>query len=241
MDNLISSALGTAIAEFTTLPICTLKTRYQSSDSKDMFQLARRMVKNEGLKAFYNASIPSITSQVFTTSSRWYLYNFAIDEYKKKYGNPQIYNNILFSVGANVSISLVTHPLDFIKIHLQNKEPVKFRNIYRGYSKTLSKYAVGGATFFPIYTSLNDSLRNPILASFMTSIISVLILHPIDYLKVRHIGDRLLYHGFNIASYYKGLGLNLMRTVPHFTITMSLTEYFKFKIPVMREQYNNNK
>ena len=63
--------------------------------------------------------------------------------------------------------------------------------------------------------------ENAISASFMSAIISTTIMHPIDYLKTRHIYGLPLYSGFNPFNYYKGLALNLARIVPHFVITMT--------------------
>jgi len=52
-------------------------------------------------------------------------------------------------------------------------------------------------------------------------------MHPVDYLKTRHMAGLNLYSGWNPLIYYRGLSINLMRIVPHFMITMGVIEWMK--------------
>jgi hypothetical protein len=138
---------------------------------------------------------------------------------------------------SGIASSVITHPFDAIKIHLQmgtSFVPEIRRHgyliMYRGYSKTFSKVCVGSSLFFPIYDHSKMYFGNNFLASITSSVISTFIMHPIDYLKTRHIYGLPLYQGWNPLIYYKGLLLNMARIVPNFVIIMTSIEYFKKKI-----------
>ena len=110
------------------------------------------------------------------------------------------------------------------------------RAYYRGYSKTLSKITVASSLFFPLYEHLRQdhSLSAPV-ASMATATISTLIMQPLDYAKTRQIYG--LPHSLTgqgpvvwLRSYYKGVGLNCARVIPHFTIVMVLIDFGEQKM-----------
>jgi len=55
-------------------------------------------------------------------------------------------------------------------------------------------------------------------------------MHPVDYLKTRHMAGLKLYDGWDPRVYYRGLSINLLRIVPHFVVTMVVIEKLKEKI-----------
>jgi len=228
LNNLYASLTATAIAEIITLPICTLKTNLQNSNQTSIKKLSLDIYKKHGLKFFYNASFPAIMGQMISTSSKYTIYKFLTTNEKNPIKNKFV-NGMIGGIGS----SLITHPLDVVKIHMQMK--YNFMNIlrneglkifYRGYSKTFTKITISSSCFFPIYDTINEKIKNPVIASTLSGFISAIIMHPADYLKTRHISGKPLYQGLNPMIYYKGLSLNLLRIVPHFMITMSLIEYF---------------
>ncbi|AGF84956.1 carrier protein [Moumouvirus goulette] len=221
----VNSAIATGFAEIMTLPICTFKTNYQNG-STTMNQCLQNIYKNGGIKAFYRASLPAITSQIFSTSSKYFLYRyFEVCDFTYS-------NKILNGICAGVLTSLMTHPIDTIKIHLQmNTSFTKELKIhgpkifYRGYSKSFGKTIVSSSLFFPLYDKLHDKFKNAIVASMCSAIISTTLMQPLDYLKTRHIYGLSLYQGLNPKYYYKGLTLNLARVVPHFMIVMTTIDF----------------
>ena len=241
IENIVNSAVGTTIAEVVTLPICTIKTNYQNSSEKSIITVVKNLYKNGGISSFYRASPAAISSQVFSTSSKYVLYRYLEDK------NIQYSNKVLNGMASGIISSLVTHPVDFVKIHWQMKTPVVpelkkngISILYRGYSKTFGKVCVGSSMFLPLYDYTNEKINNPFYASLTSSIISTTIIHPLDYLKTRQIYSMPLYSnnsdGYtsilkivyaNIKQSYKGLSLNLMRIVPHFTILMTTIEFLK--------------
>lgn len=100
-----------------------------------------------------------------------------------------------------------------------------FKLLYRGYSKSFSKTCIGSSLFFPVYDYANNKFNSPLYASLFSAVISTLIIHPVDYLKTRHVYGLPIYQGWHPSIYYKGLSLNLMRIVPHFMIVMTTIDY----------------
>ena len=232
LNNFYSSLIGTGIAEIITLPICTLKTNFQNSNHQSIKELTKKIYLKHGIKAFYNASFPAIAGQMISTSTKYTIYKYLTSNEK----NP-IKNRFVNGMIGGITSSLMTHPLDVIKVHLQmnynfTSELKKegFKLFYRGYSKTFTKIAISSSCFFPIYDTIFDKIHNPLISSTVSGFISAIIMHPVDYLKTRHMSGKPLYQGYNPLVYYKGLTLNLLRIVPHFIITMTIIEYLKEKL-----------
>jgi hypothetical protein len=121
---------------------------------------------------------------------------------------------------SGIITSLITHPIDYLKVHKQMFAQHDY-NFYRGYSKTFLKIGIGSSMFFP----LNDMFKkryDVFTASLLSAVISTLVMHPFDYMKTRQIYNLPFYQGLNIFKYYKGLSINLLRIVPHFCIVMNV-------------------
>jgi hypothetical protein len=217
------------VAELVTLPICTLKSNYQNTNSdsaiktfKHMVDIARKEYNGNYFKVFYKASIPAVSAQVFSTTSKLALYR-KFDEYSPY--------KIANGAAAGFLVSLITHPIDRIKIHLQmistqtipNNSHI-WANIYKGYSKTFTKTIIGGMMYFPLYDYIKSYNLTPLQSSFISAVVSTCALHPFDYMKTRHCYNLPWFAGYNPLSYMRGLHINLMRIVPHFVITMTLIE-----------------
>jgi hypothetical protein len=225
--NIINSSIATGIAEIITLPICTVKTNYQNSmpSNLSILQTIQTMYKNNGLKIFYSASFPAISSQIISTSSKFVIYKY-LDT-----NNIITHNKWANGFISGILSSLITHPIDVFKIHWQMKKNVfceiskyNLSILYRGYSKSFIKSSISCSIFFPLYDTLQRYIENKILNSVISSTIATVIIHPIDYLKTRHIAGLSLYNGLNPINYYRGLTLNMFRIVPHFVITMYCIE-----------------
>ena len=221
-----------------TLPICTAKTNYQTDlQYKSIFDVCKNIFNTRGIYGFYSASLPAIGSQIISTASKYTFYNFI-----KNYRNTQsgdIQNNILNGAVGGVGASLFSHPLDVLKIHRQNNVPfmqefnkVGFPLIYRGYSKTLIRSIMVTSLIFPFYDFYKSKCDNIFVAAALSALTGTAFLHPVDNLKVRHIAGQSLYLNFgnisgNIKYYYRGVHVNLLRVMPHFIITMYITEQIK--------------
>jgi len=235
------SFLATAIAEIVTLPICTVKTNYQTNLAyKSVSDVCRDTFRKRGLWGFYNSSAVALASQTVSTSTKFtsYMYLRSV----RNIGPRDIFNNMINGMIAGFVSSICVHPIDVIKIHKQTA--VKFipelkkigpSLFYRGYSKSLGKNIILTSIIFPTYDFYKYYIHHTLLASGLSSITTTLILQPIDYLKIRHISGQKLYlkNGSmtdNLKYYYRGFHINLARVIPHFMITMYLIELFKERL-----------
>lgn len=213
-SDLFKSALGTSIAEIVTLPICTIKSNYQNTHSTSILQTIKTIYQRNGIKTFYSASIPAILGQVISTSSKYALYK----QFQKYFGS-DTYLKPIYGGLSGIIVSLITHPIDSIKINMQmgtsNIKSKSLRFFYNGYSKTLTKAAVSGPLFFPMCDYFSERTNSKFYGSLVAATLATIIMHPIDYLKTVQIyGSK---HKINIYELFtKGLHLNLMRIVPHF-------------------------
>lgn len=152
--------------------------------------------------------------------------------------------------------SIFTHPIDVWRSIYQNQQILsdhltgyvrsteakwyssnKITLAYRGYTKTLGKTAIGSITFMPLFDTIkhhlsrgtevsDNKIYNTILASSLTASIATPICHIPDYLKIRHTSGTDPYHNIS-KNIFRGLSLNLLRVIPHFTIVMTIIESCK--------------
>lgn len=236
--DILASSAATSLAEITTIPLCTIKTNYQTDlKYRSIIDTAKDIHKTRGLSGFYTASFSAVFAQIVATASKFTFYSYFKKIRKTKQGD--IKNNILNGAAGGIIASVFSHPFDVIKVHQQNN--IRFLSelrvtgpklLYRGYSKSLTKNIMVTSLLFPFYDFYNSKLNNTWLASSCASLTVTTILHPVDYLKVRHISNQKLYFNFtnlkdNMKYYYRGLHINLMRVTPHFMITMAITEKIK--------------
>ena len=237
IDRVVNSAIATGVAEIVTLPICTLKTVYQNTSSVSFVESAKKIYITSGIKGFYKASVPAIMSQMFSTSSKYAFYR-KLEDMQLPYTN-KIVNGVL----GGIMSTLFTHPIDVIKIHWQMGDSLKtaikqngVNLFYRGYSKSFGKVIVGSSLFFPLTDYFkNITNNNIVLASLCSAFVSTLIMHPLDYLKTRHVYGQQLFQGWNPIYYYKGLTLNMIRILPHFVIVMTGIDLMEKYVNTMEE------
>ena len=235
IQRLYSSAVATVIAELATMPICTIKTNYQiqhPSATKPIRTVVKSLYQTHGIGGFYASSLPAVASQVLSTTSKYTFYRW-LDTHPT---NP-IQNKFANGLMAGVASSLMTHPFDFFKLHIQADIPSVpllrehgVRVLYRGYTKTLWKVCFSSTFFFPLYDYFYAKTGKPTVSASMSAFLTTLLFHPVDYLKTRHVIGMPLFMGYNLLSYYKGVSLNLARIVPHFTLTMYIIDFAERRV-----------
>lgn len=226
----VNAAIGTFCAELATIPICTIKTNFQVYNTVSSVEAIRNIYNRGGLLSFFSASKYAITSQILTTTFKYGFYR-KIQEYRSTEKKDLFNNSVNGFITGNIA-TILTHPLEVNKVLIQ--QGIKFRDEFkrvgprlfvRGYSKGALKTSIGSSVFYPMYDFFNKSGFNPTVSGFVTSIISTTIMHPVDYLKVRHMSGVKLYgENFNFKTAYRGYSFNLFRIVPHFTITMVIID-----------------
>lgn len=234
-NNMISSALATAGAEIATIPICTIKTVYQTSNQTSSQQMTIRrtiqnIYRNHGLWGFCKSGFPAMSGQILTTMGKYSSYQYLNQNYPN---NPKVVNGVL----SGLAVSLLSQPFDWARITLQqNKRLIsEFKSsgsafFYRGYSKTFLKTFISSSFFYPLYDYIKNKYDNPHLASGLAALTATMFMHPFDYIKTRHIAGEKWFHGYSyydMRPYYKGLNVNLLRVLPHSIITINLQQYYK--------------
>lgn len=227
MEHFISSCFGSACAEILTLPICTIKTIYQTQTNTKLtpLQITTNLYKTKGINGFFEASAHAIVSQVLSTSSKYYLYQ-VIKDYRQTPDSDIISNSMNGGLGG-LGGSLLSHPFDVWKNHSQRGQQLlnlHLKTLYSGYSGTVIKNILLYSMLFPTHDFYKLHITNPLMATTLTSITCSLVTQPLDYYKtVLMSGNRFV----GWTNPYRGYSLMLSRTIPHFTISMTITDYIK--------------
>ncbi len=233
LNHIFSNTCGVIIAEFLTLPICTLKTVYQTQLDKNMSikNTAIDIYKKRGIKGFYSATYSGILSQTLSTVSKYGFYQI-IKNYRNTKSDDLFNNSVNGAIGGILG-SLISHPIDVYKNYRQRLDSNYLNHLkrntiatmYKGYSQTIIKNIVLYSSLYPIYDFYKSKFDNPWISSPLTTLTITLYLQPLDYIKVNMMaGNQIL-----IKNSYKGTTLHLARSIPHFMITMSLTEFIYSK------------
>lgn len=225
-----NSAMATGVAEIATQPICLVRTRLINNNKINISSIIKEIYHEQGILGFYRASLPAVASQMLSTSLKYGIYsNILADTFLDK-----IRNGIL----GGILVVTITNPIDVIKVNIQMgnfkllNHPFSF--FYRGYSQALYKAILGGAIYFPFKDKLQEITNNNVLASIGSAFTAITLCQPIDWAKTRLMNGNLIltlsdFRKGNLIntlkSVYTGYTLNLARVVPHFTITMVISDY----------------
>ena len=227
--NCFSSCVGTLLAEIATLPACTVKTIYQNNKST-IPETIRLIIKTQGCRGFFTASSPAIITQVLSTSSKFTLY-----EKMKHIRKTEISNwidNSINGVVSGLTGSLITHPFDVWKNFSQRNqnywshlkhfshlgEFIKL-GLYPGYTGSIVKNIALYSTLFPLNDWYKSKFDSVYISAPLTTITVSLVVQPFDYYKIVKIA------GNKPSQPFRGFTLLLARNIPHFTITMCVTDW----------------
>ena len=219
---ILSNTIGVIIAEIATLPICTVKTNYQTQNVP-LPQIVRSIYSIHGIKGFYTASASAIASQTVSTVSKYSFYQLLRD-YRKTEQNDILGNSVNGAISGILG-SLFAHPIDVLKNHQQRHIKLhqftpSFKNFYRGYSQAFLKNILLYSALYPLYDFYQSKFNNPLISAPLTTMTTTMYLQPIDYYKTNLMAGKTPL----FRNAYKGVSLNLLRTIPHFMITMVITE-----------------
>ena len=234
INKLFSSATGTTIAEVLTLPICTVKTVYQSNVNFNIRETIKHInslhpSKKNNIKGFLQASTPAILSQILSTSTKYTFYEMM--KKHRKTENNDIFNNIINGMTSGLLGSVITHPIDVWKVTKQNnksfiellKKSIKNNNLitnglYRGYMGSFGKNIVLYSALFPLNDYYKSIFKSVWISAPLTSVTISFLIQPFDYYKV------VVMSGSKPSQPFRGYSLMLLRAIPHFAITMFMTE-----------------
>jgi hypothetical protein len=227
------------IAEIATLPICTVKTNYQNNINYNVKTTIKNIYNIDGVSGFFKASSPAIISQVLSTSIKFSLY----EKIKKNRKTEQkdIFNNSLNGMVSGILGSLITHPIDTWKVFTQQSQSYSnhikslikdqqdkvrlvknlvTKGFYPGFAGSIGKNIALYSTLFPINDFYKSQFNSIYVSAPLTTITVSLFVQPFDYYKV------VKMTGGHPKYFFRGFWLMLARSMPHFTITMVLTDFF---------------
>lgn len=231
-NNLFPSIIGTLSAEILTLPICTIKTVYQNNPQYKSIECAIKDIKfKSGYKGFIQASPHAILSQLVSTSTKYTFYH-KIKEFRQTESNDIMSNSINGLVGGILG-SIFSHPIDVWKNYTQRNEYFNWKTVnpqlyYQGYMASIYKNAVLYSCLFPLYDYYKSKFDNILISSILTTISVSAIIQPFDYYKtIKMAGNDVKFTKSTIFQFRRGFNLLLLRSIPHFFITMAITEKVK--------------
>ena len=225
---LYASAIGTLVAEIVTLPICTIKTIYQNNQTLNTLDTIKYIYKQNGYNGFFTASKPAIIAQVLSTSTKYTIYQEIKDYRQTK--KEDIMNNTINGMASGVLGSLFTHPIDCWKNFSQRNESyskylktqsgINFirDGLYKGYTGSIGKNVALYSCLFPLNDFYKSKFDSTLISAPLTTITVSFIVQPFDYYKVVKMA------GNKPDKPFRGLTLMMARSLPHFAITMFVTE-----------------
>jgi hypothetical protein len=230
--NCFSSCIGTLVAEVVTLPLCTIKTIYQNNKTLTIPETVHSIIKTQGVKGFFTASTPAIITQVLSTSSKFTLYEKI--KHIRKTEKSNVLDNSINGVISGLSGSLITHPFDVWKNFTQRNENYWLHlkhsgskstgsliktGLYQGYTGSIGKNIALYSSLFPLNDFYKSKFNSIYISAPLTTLTVSLIVQPFDYYKVVKVAGNLPSQPF------RGFTLMLARSIPHFTITMLITDW----------------
>ncbi len=234
---LSGSIIGGGISEFVALPICTVKTIFQTSEVKKynrMQDVVSDVLRERGIKGFYYATLPAVLSQVASTSSKYTLYHLLKSYRQTK--DTDFLNNAINGSMSGVCGGLLTQPIDVWKTHWQTNKSIinsiqqnGSHILYNGYQQSIIKNVGLYSMLFPLYDFYKSFFHlNSFAASCLTSLSTTTLLQPVEYYRVNKMaGNKIKFHFKNIPFYYKGFSLQLPINLTRFTISMFIIDFVK--------------
>ena len=97
-------------------------------------------------------------------------------------------NEIIAGFSGGVTQTVVGHPLDTIKVLIQNKQSIrnlKFRQLYRGWHYPMMMSTLFNAFVFPVNKILYDNINNYYISGFISGVFVSPIVYTFDVGKIK--------------------------------------------------------
>lgn len=210
--------LAGILSEVITYPLSTILTNYHSTQYISIDKTVHNILSKKGgintIKSFYIGLLPALLSGAVESIIKYIFYS--------KFKTTTSLLNIVIISGTLVS--LFRHPLDIIRIQQTGnyfgialmKRELSFT--YFGYLKTLVNSILGYLSYIYAYRYLISLMDNPFSAYMISTVVSSIICHPLEYAKTRH-SNGLMMHLEWPYSYLKGLTITIAKTMVSGLIT----------------------
>lgn len=192
MENLkpfVYGGVASVIAEFTTFPLDTTKTRLQiqekNSKYKNFFDCGRQIYRQEGIGSLYSGILPAILRQsVYGTlkfGTYYTLKQFIVSKvyHDDNINSENMFINVSCAALSGALSSAIANPTDVLKVRMQihgkgtNKIPLYkcfyevyytegIKGLYRGVNQTSQRAATIAAVELPVYDLCKHMLLDSI-------------------------------------------------------------------------------
>ena len=222
MEHFIAGTFGGISGVIISHPFDTLRVRYQTGTQ----------IKGH----LYKGILPPLISVGIEKAIVFGVYNNMYVKCKQLINNDYICTSASGFTAGFVS-SLIITPFEYAKINMQHKNKINIKNMYKGWSATMPREAVGFSIYFTTFEFIKNKINRKMtntetfMAGAFTGAFSWLFIYPFDMIKtnLQFEGNKHLYlnnnkhlylhnnkHLYlqNIRKLYKGFPLALLRAVP---------------------------
>lgn len=197
---------GAGLAEFLTLPLDTIKTHTQTHLGISPKQSMKQIYTYNGMKGFYQSSIPAVARQMCSSGVRLGLYSY-LDEYLQ-IDQKHWSNKVMLGITCGLISNFTALPFDVIKTKVQGMqgshrtintwqipkniwESEGLIGFYRGFRQTAQRICIISAVQLPVYFEIKERLKETPLplnvktsiSATVTTIAVTTVVYPIDVIK----------------------------------------------------------
>lgn len=141
-------------------------------------------------------------------------------------------NEIISGFSGGIAQTVVGHPLDTIKVLIQNKQSIRnlnFRPLYRGWHYPMMMSTLFNASVFPINNILYEHINNHYISGFISGTIVSPIVYTFDVGKIKQQTNQTI----TFQDFYKTKGLFATTLRESLAISLYFGSYYHCK-----EKYN---
>ena len=188
-------------------PLDTIKVRYIENGTKSISSCIKMMIKDNGLKSFYQGVKAPLYGSVFYNTNMFYSYSL-FDRYISKKENSIFKNAFISGALVGITTSFVESPMDLAKTQMQiHKEltlgkiikNTSIKQFYRGLNPTIIRNIPASGFYFGTYDHVynyyklkNQSLIGSFIAGACAGLSCWSLTYPLDNIKTRIQSDSLI-------------------------------------------------
>ena len=189
-------------------PFDTVKVRYIKTNSKSIRSCIQMMIKDNGIKSFYQGIKSPLYGGIFYNTNMFYsyaLFDRYISDHEK---NGIFYNSFICGSLVGITTTLFECPIDLVKIQMQIDKRKMFWNVlcntkiktlYRGVIPTVIRNIPASGFYFGVYNytynyykSIDQPLSGSLIAGGSAGLACWLSTYPLDNIKTRIQSDSLV-------------------------------------------------
>ena len=187
-------------------PFDTFKVRYIESNAKSIKSCLQLMIKDNGLKSFYQGIKSPLLGSAFYNANMFYSYSL-FDKYISKKEKSIFHNAAISGALVGVTTTFIESPMDLAKTQMQIDKKLTLTHIlkntnlktfYRGFWPTMIRNIPASGLYFGIYDHLYNyyktidrPLYGSLVAGAMAGFMCWSTTYPLDNIKTRIQGDCL--------------------------------------------------